>query len=70
MARFQGNVVLAAGEAGLGHASVAVVTQLFTVDGTYLDDNIGTLGTGRLQAMRPGVRLVLGDEEAFDRLLG
>lgn len=69
MARFPGNVALAAGEAGLDRASVAVVTQLFTVDRAYLDDYIGTLGPRRLQAMRLGVRLVLGDEEALDRLL-
>jgi hypothetical protein len=45
-----------------------VVTQLFTVDRSYLGDYIGKLSPQRLQTIRLGIRLVLGDTDATDQL--
>ena len=69
LARHPGNVGLSLGEAQLDRASVAVVTQIFTLDRLYLGDYIGRLSQERLARIRLGIRLVLGDEDAVDRLL-
>ncbi len=69
MARRPGNVGIGVGEAHLDKESVAVVTQVFTVDRAYLGEYIGRLSPQRLNAIRLGIRLVLGDEDAADRLL-
>jgi mRNA interferase MazF len=68
LARYPGNVGIGRGEAQLDRASVAVVTQVFTLDRQYLGDYIGRLSQERLARIRLGIRLVLGDEEAIDRL--
>ena len=68
MADHPGNVGISLGEASLDRESVAVVTQLFTVDRAYLGDYIGALSPQRLHTIRLGIRLVLGDEEALDHL--
>ncbi|HXT38151.1 MAG TPA: type II toxin-antitoxin system PemK/MazF family toxin [Chloroflexota bacterium] len=68
MIRHPGNVAIGIGEANLDKESVAMVTQLFTVDRAYLADHIGTLPHPRLESIRLGIRLVLGDEDALDRL--
>jgi len=69
MARHPGNVALHEGEAGLDRPSVAVVTGLFTLDRALLGASIGALSPRRLESIRLGTRLVLGDDEAADRLL-
>jgi mRNA interferase MazF len=69
MARHPGNVHIGLAEAHLETDSVAVVTQLLTVDRSYLGDYIGQLPQNRLAGIRLGIRLVLGDEEAIDHLL-
>ncbi len=69
MAGHPGNVALNKGEAGLDRPSVAVVTGLFTLDRALLGSSIGVLLHGRLELIRLGIRLVLGDDEAVDRLL-
>ena len=68
MTRHPGNVAIGIGEANLDKESVAVVTQLFTVDRAYLGDHIGRLALTRLESIRLGIQLVLGDEDALDRL--
>ena len=68
MARFPGNVSLKAGEGNLDRGSVAVVTQMFTLDWDMLDAYIGTLGAARLAVIRIGIRAILGDEAALDIL--
>jgi mRNA interferase MazF len=68
MARRPGNVGIGLGEANLDKESVAVVTQFFTVDRTYLGDYIGRLSLHRLNTIRLGIHLVLGDEDALDHL--
>jgi mRNA interferase MazF len=69
MARRPGNVAIGLGEASLDKASVAGVTQLFTIDRAYLGDYIGRISPQRLHAIRLGIRLVLGDDDAIDHLL-
>lgn len=68
LARYPGNVSLELGEARLSKASVAVVSQLFTVDRLYLGDYIGTLDPHPLALIRLGIRLIMGDDSALDRL--
>ena len=46
-----------------------VVTQIFTLDRLYLGAYIGKLSRERLARIRLGIHLVLGDEDAVDRLL-
>ena len=69
LARHPGNVVLDKGEAHLDRPSVAVATQLFTLDRVLLGAYSGTLSAHRLTAVRLGIRLVLGDDDAVDSLL-
>ncbi len=54
-----GNVRLAEGEANLPKPSVVVVSQLFTVDKSQLDEYIGTLSRKRLGQILDGVYLLL-----------
>ena len=54
-----GNVELKQGEAGLPKASVVVVSQIFTVDKSQLDERIGTLGEDRVRQILAGIDLVL-----------
>ncbi len=69
LARHPGNVSLGRGEAHLDRDSVAVVSQIFTVDRLNLGDYIGGLSAEPLAMIRLGIRLVLGDEAAIDSLL-
>jgi mRNA interferase MazF len=54
-----GNVRVAEGEAGLPKPSVVVVSQLFTVDKSQLDEYIGTLSRKRLREILDGINLLL-----------
>jgi mRNA interferase MazF len=54
-----GNVLLKATEANLLKDSVVLVSQLFTVDKTYLDDYIGTLSSKRVNQIIEGIKLLL-----------
>ena len=54
-----GHVELQVGEGGLPKASVALVTQLFTVDKSQLEDKMGQLSAKRLRQILDGIRLVL-----------
>lgn len=58
-----GNVRLEAGEAGLPKQSVVVVSQLFTVDRTELDEYIGTLAAHRIRQILDGIRLITEPRE-------
>lgn len=69
LARHPGNVSIGRHEAGLGKDCVAVVSQVFTVDRQYLGDYAGRLSAERLATIRLGIRLILGDEDAIDRVL-
>ena len=58
-ARARGNVLLERREAGLAKPSVAVVSQLYTIDRTQLAGRIGTLSTRRVLEIAAGVHLVI-----------
>lgn len=58
-----GNVVLEEGEGGLSKRSVAVVSQVFTVDKRQLGEYIGTLSSRRVRQIIEGVRLVMEPRE-------
>lgn len=54
-----GNVDLSAGEGGLNKSSVVVVSQVFTVDKSQLEDQIGRLSERRVRQILDGIALVL-----------
>ena len=54
-----GNVRLAIEESGLPKDSVANVSQIITVDKTFLVEKCGQVGEGTMRAIEAGVRLVL-----------
>ena len=58
-----GNVLLEAGEANLPKASVANVSQLFTVGKDELVEHIGSLSPERLQQVLDGIALLLEPRE-------
>jgi mRNA interferase MazF len=53
-----GNVRLAEGEADLPEQSVVVVSQIFTVDKSRLDEYIGTLSPKRIRQILDGLKLI------------
>lgn len=55
MANEPGNVLLEAGEANLPHRSVAIVSQVSTVDKSVLGDRIGTLSQKRVEEILAGL---------------
>ena len=55
-----GNKRLAAGTAGLRKASVVNVSQVVTVDKSYLSSRIGRLPAAVMRQVDQGLRLVLG----------
>jgi len=59
LAEAPGNVRLAARESGLPKDSVANVSQIITVDKTFLVAKCGQVGEGTMRAIEAGVRLVL-----------
>ncbi|MBI2941715.1 MAG: type II toxin-antitoxin system PemK/MazF family toxin [Chloroflexi bacterium] len=58
-----GNISLLAGEGNLPAASIANVTQVFTVDRSALGDRIGALSRQRVREIVAGIRLVLEPRE-------
>jgi mRNA interferase MazF len=54
-----GNVLLRKGEGGLERASVANVSQLYTVDKSDLAEKIGALSKSRVAEIFAGLRLLL-----------
>ncbi len=59
-----GNVLLDAREAGLPKRSVVLVSQLFTVDRTQLDEYIGTLSRNRVRQILDGISLLTEPRDA------
>lgn len=60
LASAPGNVLLAAGSAGLPHDSVANVSQIFAVDRERLRERVGQLSAAQLAAVLTGIDTVLG----------
>jgi mRNA interferase MazF len=54
-----GNIVLLASESGLPRDSVINVSQIITLDKTFLDKQVGSLTERILQTLDDGIRLVL-----------
>ena len=54
-----GNVLLTRRESGLPEESVVNVSQVVTLDKSYLRERVGSLPRGRLRAVEAGLRLVL-----------
>jgi mRNA interferase MazF len=54
-----GNVLIPASRAGLPRDSVANVSQMVTLDRTFLDEQIGRLPPQLMKAVESGLRLVL-----------
>ncbi len=54
-----GNVLLTRGESGLPKDSLVNVSQVVTLDESYLGQRVGTVPLGRLRAVDAGLRLVL-----------
>jgi mRNA interferase MazF len=54
-----GNVTLSKKSAGLDRESVVNVSQLITLDKTFLNDRVGKLSSSKMQVIDEGVRLVL-----------
>jgi mRNA interferase MazF len=63
-AQAPGNVLLEAKEAHLPKRSVAVVSQIFTVDKTQLGEYIGTLSRRRVRQILDGIKLLTEPREA------
>jgi mRNA interferase MazF len=62
-ARVPGNVLLNKGEANLPKTSVAIVTQIITIDKVDLKEKIGHLPAVRVTAILAGLRLVTDPRE-------
>jgi mRNA interferase MazF len=61
-----GNVLLELGEANLPRQSVIVVSQIFTVDRSQLEDYVGTLSERRIRQIIGGISLILEPRESSD----
>jgi len=61
-----GNLELAAGEGGLIKPSVVIVSQVFTVDKSQLEEQIGTLSERRVRQILDGIDIVLEPKDIED----
>jgi len=59
LARAPGNVALTRRQSGLPKDSVINVSQLITLDRSYLTERVGRLRASQMQALDDGLRLVL-----------
>ena len=58
-AKAPGNILLDTGEANLPRQSVINISQIFTVDKSYLVEYIGTLSPGRIHQIVDGLFLLI-----------
>lgn len=58
-AKAPGNILLDIGEANLPRQSIINVSQIFTVDKSYLVEYIGTLSLGRIHQIVDGLFLLI-----------
>ncbi len=59
LAKAPGNVLLKKKQTGLSKDSIANVSQIVTLDKTYLTEKIGNLTSGQLNKVEDGLKLVL-----------
>jgi len=64
LAKAPGNVLLKEGEANLSKRSVAVVSQVITVDKGQLLELLGSLSSRRVEQILDGLRLLTNPREA------
>lgn len=60
LAQAPGNVLLSSKVTGLSKDSVANVSQVITIDKSFLTENIGTIPSYLLEQVENGIRLVMG----------
>lgn len=60
LAQAPGNVLLPSKVTGLSKDSVANVSQVITIDKSFLAENIGTIPSYLLEQVENGIRLVMG----------
>lgn len=60
LAQAPGNVMLPRTETGLPKDSVANISQILTIDKTFLTDHVGTLPSVLMERIEDGLRLILG----------
>lgn len=60
LAQAPGNVLLPSKVTGLSKDSVANVSQVITIDKSFLTENIGTIPSYLLEQVENGIRLVMG----------
>ena len=53
-----GNVRLSKGEAGIPKASVVNISQIHSIDRSFIESRIGTLPSGRLKLVKSGIQLL------------
>ena len=58
-----GNVLLNPGEGRLSKQSVVVISQLYTINKTQLEEQIGTLSRSRMRQVLDGLRLLTEPDE-------
>lgn len=66
-ANAKGNVLLNDGKAGLLKQSVVIVSQIYTIDKTQLQNHIGTLSAKRVEQILEGIRLLTEPREIDDK---
>ena len=62
-AQAPGNVLLEKGEGNLPKASVVNISQIFTVDKSFLENRIGALSSKRIGEILAGIELLLSPRE-------
>lgn len=60
LAEAPGNVRLSARESGLPKASVANVSQVVTVDKSFLTERVKSVNPRKFQSVKEGLRLLMG----------
>ena len=60
LAQAPGNVLLPGNATGLSKDSVANVSQVITIDKSFLTENIGIIPSHLLEQIEKGIRLVMG----------
>ncbi len=63
-AKSPGNVLLNPREGHLPKQSVVLITQIYTIDKTQLEEQIGTLSRRRTRQVLDGLRMLLEPDEA------
>ena len=58
-AKSPGNVLLNPGECHLPKQSVVLISQLYTIDKTQLEEQIGTLSRSRIKQVLDGLRMLI-----------